>query len=130
VLKTVRWYALNVGIAIASTELLAAAYVWRYDGFGQGDLIPFLFWISPFGVLLSFIVTPGAAWTARRRLHLFIGMAIAAVVGAAVGFAWALFMAWSMGPWFGTFSFPVLTILVSGGAITSVLGFAFRRRLR
>jgi hypothetical protein len=115
-------------VAIAIAEGLAALVVWTGDGFGAGDLLPFVIWLLPFG-LLTFATTRALA-TLVRRLGATrpLRALFAAALGAAVGYAWTLAMAAMMGPWFGTFSFPVGWLLVVSGALAHAFALSAGRR--
>ena len=85
----------------------------------MGDLLALALWSLPFGPAIgtACVVVRSAERPEARTLR----MLVATVVGALLGLLWTLLMAWMMGPWFGTFSFPVLPILASSGALTLVV---------
>jgi hypothetical protein len=119
-------FFVSTAIAIAVAELGAFAYVTANDGFGRGDLLPFLIWLIPFGLLVATAVGVGQNWlhnagAAGRACY-------GAVAGAIVGVAWTFALAGIMGPWFGTFSFPVLRVLGGSGALSGTFASALWRR--
>jgi hypothetical protein len=94
----------------------AGCWVVLHDGFGMGDLYALAIWSLPFGVVVALAGVVLRRWR-RPRLRAVRG-ALAAALGAMLGILWTLAMIQMMGPWFGTFSFPVLPILTIGGALT------------
>lgn len=111
---------------MTSSVVGAGCWAALHDGFGMGDLLALVLWSLPFGVVIgaACVVLRRSERPETRALRVFI----AATVGALLGVLWTLLMVRTMGPWFGTFSFPVLPILASSGALT--LGaFASRSRV-
>lgn len=109
--------------AVVIAESLAAAVVAVRQGFGAGDLLPFLLWLVPFGVL-TFMTASLLARLARSLAAPLLRALVALGVGAAVGYGWTLAMFAMMGPWFGTFSFPVALVLTAAGALAHLLPIA------
>ena len=94
----------------------AGCWVAVHGGFGAGDLYALAFWSLPFGGIIA-IAGVALRSSMRPKVRVLRGFVVAAV-GALLGLLWTLLMAQMMGPWFGTFSFPVLPILASSGALT------------
>ncbi len=121
------YVVLGAAAAVVTASVVAAGcWAALHDGFGMGDLVALAIWSLPFGVII------GAACVVLRRavrpVARTLRVLVAATVGALIGVLWTLLMVRMMGPWFGTFSFPVLPILATSGALT--LGtFASRSRV-
>jgi hypothetical protein len=94
----------------------AGCWVAVYSGFGAGDLWALAFWSLPFGTIVG-VAGVVVRRSMRPKVRVLRGF-VAAAVGGLLGLLWTLLMAQMMGPWFGTFSFPVLPILASSGALT------------
>lgn len=104
----------------------AVCWVALNRGFGVGDLYALAFWSVPFG---SIVAAAGIVVRKyeRPKIRVLRGI-LAAAVGALLGLLWTLFMIQMMGPWFGTFSFPVLPILASSGSLTLAVVAAYSPR--
>lgn len=96
----------------------AEAWVLLHRGFGSGDVAAFAIWSIPFAGVVgtAALATTASRYPSARAFRL----AMAAAAGACLGILWTYFMAWGMGPWFGTMSFPVIQILPFAGAVTLV----------
>jgi hypothetical protein len=101
-------------------------YVVARDGFGRGDLLPFLVWATGLGLVVAAMAT--ALQTRHRGWSAPTRVITRSILGAATGYLWCVMMAWSMGPWFGTLSFPVLLVMTTSGAVAMVLGPAMQPR--
>jgi hypothetical protein len=101
---------------VTASVIVAGCWTALHDGFGIGDLVALALWSLPLGVII------GAAWVVLRRAvrpeTRALRVLVAATIGALLGVLWTLLMVRMMGPWFGTFSFPVLPILAASGALT------------
>ena len=102
---------------IASTCLIvsmivAAIVVALNNGFGARDIWSFLFWSIPFALGIASINLTRL----HCRLHLLFRYLMAVVIGIMVGVLWTFIVRIFLGPWFGAFSFPVLTCWAAGGA--------------
>ena len=121
-------FVVSALLAIATVEITALGYVEAHDGFGRGDLIPFSIWITPFGLAVGAAVLAGQRYLTKAGIAGIISYGL--ITGAAIGLLWTLALLWMMGPWFGTFSFPVLAILVVGGALSTAVGCGLWRKLK
>jgi hypothetical protein len=107
-----------IAVVLAAAAAGAGAWVVSHDGFGAGDIAALLLWSLPLGVgvaLASLAIRK--TWQPSSSL---LRVVVAAALGALLGSVWTLAIAWMMGPWFGTFSFPVLPILCMAGASAMV----------
>jgi|SRR5688572_9464719 len=116
--------AMMMVVVVALVE--AAICVELQGGFGRGDLVALGVWSLPFGgvVAAAALVLRRARRPQGRALRTLVGVA----VGAALGLLWTWMMVQMMGPWFGTFSFPVLPILAVAAALTLVVFVAPLRK--
>ena len=115
-------FTVSTLLAIAVAEVAALVYVEAHDGFGRGDLLPFLIWVVPFGLAIGIAVVGGGRWLAKTNRA--AAGAYGLTIGGGIGVAWTVLLAWMMGPWFGTFSFPVLYILLMSGALSAATACA------
>jgi hypothetical protein len=114
--KAIQW-VLGAATAVVVVALVeAACWVVLHDGFGMGDLYALAIWSLPFGVLVALAGVALRRWNLPERRA--VRGSLAAALGAMLGVLWTLTMIQMMGPWFGTFSFPVLPILAIAGALT------------
>jgi peptidoglycan/LPS O-acetylase OafA/YrhL len=114
--KAIQW-VLGATTAVAIVALIqAGCWVALHDGFGMGDLYALAIWSLPFGVLVALAGVVLRRWKRPKRRA--VRGTLAAASGAMLGLLWTLAMMQMMGPWFGTFSFPVLPILTIAGALT------------
>jgi hypothetical protein len=118
-------------VAMVLSSLGVACLFLALNGwFGAGDLEAFFYWtamyIAPFAPL-SLLFRIGM--TGRRAS---VRVPAAAIVGAGCGFGWTYLVARTLGPWFGTFSFPVLYcwILASATGLFAATLFPHRRAPR
>ena len=115
------WLRVLLAISIVPAGCVIGSYVMARvmvalnGGFGAGDLPVFFYSTLPFAVVL--LLPALVALVFRHRVHPFIRVALALVVGVASGFIWTVFNRWMLGPWFGAWSFPVLYCWVFGGAL-------------
>lgn len=116
VAKAIQW-VLGAATAVVVVALVeAGCWVVLHDGFGMGDLYALAIWSLPFGVVVALAGVVLRRWNRPKRRA--VRGSLAAAVGAILGLLWTLAMIQMMGPWFGTFSFPVLPILAIAGALT------------
>lgn len=101
-------------ICLAASDLVAVSTIILNRGFGAGDLWAFLFWCLPFVGIIAGIAP--LLMNLCCRLHVFIRIIVAALVGAVNGFIWTFVVASFLGAWFGAFSFSVLSCWIAGGA--------------
>jgi peptidoglycan/LPS O-acetylase OafA/YrhL len=114
--KAIQW-VLGAATAVVVVALVeAACWVVLHDGFGLGDLYALAIWSLPFGVVVALVGVALRRWNRPER-RAWRG-SLAAALGAMLGILWTFAMIQMMGPWFGTFSFPVLPILAIAGALT------------
>jgi hypothetical protein len=101
----------SFGLAVA----LAKGWTAAHAGFGKGDVVPFGLWTIPFaaGAGIVALLVRRSRWPSGRVPRLVA----ASAAGALWGIAWTYLMAWSMGPWFGTMSVPVVWLLMMSGAL-------------
>lgn len=112
----VRWKVplVSAVTCLAASMSLAAAKVALQSGFGAGDLMPFLFWTIPLSVAIGLVKTGLVA--ALRGRSSVVAHAVSGIVGVVVGVFWTFLVASWLGPFFGAFSFEVLTCWIVGGA--------------
>jgi hypothetical protein len=113
----VAYVAVGATVTVVTASLIGAfCWVVFHDGFGMGDLLALALWSLPFGAVIgtACVVLRSAERPGRRALRVLVATAM----GALFGLLWTLLMVRMMGPWFGTFSFPVLPILATSGALT------------
>ena len=114
--KAIQW-VLGASTAVVVVAVIeAGCWVVLHEGFGMGDLYGLAIWSLPFGVVVALAAVVLRSW-GRPRRRAMRGL-LAAALGALLGLLWTLAMIQMMGPWFGTFSFPVLPILTIAGAVT------------
>ena len=104
----------------------AGFWVAFHGGFGRGDLLALSVWSLPFGAVVATagLVLRGTEPPKARALRVWV----AAAAGGLLGLGWTLLMVQMMGPWFGTFSFPILPILSTSGALTLGVFTGYRPR--
>jgi hypothetical protein len=85
------------------------------EWFGVGDLDAFYYWTAPFAVLIALIALAANRLTIKRRL--FFRYLMCGFIGLVLGYGWTLFVAYSLGPFFYAFSFPVGLCWMAGGLI-------------
>lgn len=115
-LVMVRWKGplVSAFTCVAAAMLLAAAKVAFQSGFGASDLVPFFFWTIPLSVVIGLVKT--GLVTVLRGRSAVITYATSGIIGAVAGLLWTYLVASSLGPYFGAFSFEVLTCWIVGGA--------------
>ena len=111
-----------VGTVLGLSLLEAIVWVWMNDGMGSGDLLPFVLWSMPLGLLVAPV-----SYLLRGVSSRYLRTAASLAAGVLLGYGWTLAMAKMMGPWFGTFSFPVLPIFLLAASATLVF-FSLRKR--
>lgn len=115
VADVLRFVGLTVTVVIVALAE-AGCWVTVHEGFGMGDLFALALWSLPLGgVTASAGFVLRSAARPKGALRVFVAIAL----GALMGVLWTLLMAHMMEPWFGTFSFPVLPILVTSSALAS-----------
>jgi hypothetical protein len=114
--KAIQWVLGATTAVVVVAVIEAGCWVVLHDGFGMGDLYALAISSLPFGIVVALAGVVLRRWK-RPKLRAARG-ALAAALGAVLGLLWTLTMIQMMGPWFGTFSFPVLPILAIAGALT------------
>lgn len=114
--KAIQWVLGTTTAVVVVIVIEAGCWVVLNDGLGMGDLYALAIWSFPLGLVvalagMSLRSRNGPKRRAARRV-------LAVALGAMLGVLWTLAMIQMMGPWFGTFSFPVLPILTTAGALT------------
>lgn len=110
-------FLVGVTISVVIVALIeAGCWVALNRGFGAGDLYALAFWSLPFGGIIA-VAGVVMRRSERPKVRVLRGL-VAAAVGVLLGLLWTLLMIQIMGPWFGTFSFPVFPILASAGGLT------------
>lgn len=123
IVKAIQW-VLGVATTVVVVAVIeAGCWVVLHDGFGMGDLYALAIWSLPFGVIVALAGVALRSW--KHPKHRAVRGVLAAVLGAMLGVLWTLAMIQMMGPWFGTFSFPMLPILTIAGALTLGVAASF-----
>lgn len=125
----VRFSAIGVGLlGSAVAVLLCIVYVAANDWFGSGDIRSYALWSAPFSVLLASVALLTRDWL--QQLSRTRRYALAALLGLASGVVWTFAVALSMGPWVGTFSFPILYLWMLGGLSAMLIWAAYVGRTK
>ena len=124
------WVILRGAIAcLLASSVAAVISLALQEWFGVGDLDAFYYWTAPFTVLTAIIALVLNSLTTKRRP--LIRYLICGFIGLVLGYVWTIFVAYSLGPWFYAFSFPVGLCWMAGGllGLGSAPGFARRNRV-
>lgn len=114
---------LGSGLLAAATAMLGAAlFVSLANGFGSGDLAPFVIWCALLGIFVAVL----SVLILRLRLpeRRFARHGAAALIGLVGGVLFTISVAVGLGPLIGGFSFPVL-YLWTAGAVAGVMWAAW-----
>jgi hypothetical protein len=103
------------GAVFVAASMIGGAALAALRGRGFGDLRAFFFWTLPGAGLV--LLVAGLLSSATRGLTSLVAVVVHAVAGTALGFAWTLAAAASLGPWMRAFSFPVAPIWTIAGAL-------------
>jgi hypothetical protein len=114
--RVIQWVLGATTAVVVVAVIEAGCWVVLHEGFGMGDLYALAIWSLPFGVVIALAGVVLRSWARPNRRA--VRGSFAAALGAMLGVLWTLAMIQMMGPWFGTFSFPVLPILMIAGALT------------
>lgn len=117
-----RWqpFFIAVVVTLVISLLMAAIQVGLNNGFGSGDVLPFLLWSLPFAAVIALIRDKLFDFLRRRRVtHRYL---LAVLIGTASGVLWTYIVAIFLGAWFGAFSFSVLPCWIAGGAAAMIAG--------
>ena len=106
-------------LGCAGSSLIAEqVYVAAHEGFGAGDIWAFAFWLAQLSIVVGIVAlalgTLGCRSWFRHTLSIFVGL-----VG---GYVWTWFVYFTLGPWFGAFSFPVLHFWMLGAVVGLLIG--------
>lgn len=105
-------------VAVAGAVAAAAAYLSFNGWFGARDLPAMIVWSLPLGMMTAVTVRVLSRRLAgAKALWHYVALA---PVGVVLGVAWTFIVAFVMGGWIGTFSFPVLLCWVFGGASAGI----------
>ncbi len=105
------------GVALIAEQV----YVALHEGFGAGDIWSFVFWLVPLSVGVGIVALALGA----IRCHVWLRLALSVIIGLIVGYAWTWFVYFTLGPWFGAFSFPVLHLWMLGATVGLLCGGAY-----
>ena len=98
--------------ALIASFLVAILSLWMQSWFGVRDLYAFGFWTIPL-LAIVFGLAPRLHTFFLKRSHIAANL-LAFAFGFIAGFLWTLLVAIFLGPWFGTFSFPVIVCWIAG----------------
>jgi hypothetical protein len=116
VIGTDRWKApvVSAFICVAASMSLAGAKVAIRDGFGAGDLLAFFVWTVPLSLVVA-LIHEGLAGFLRARTRV-LTYTLSGMAGIFTGVSWTYLVALWLGPYFGAFSFEVLSCWIVGAA--------------
>ena len=100
-------------VCLLASSIAAIISLGSQDWFGVGDLSAFYYLTAPFVAITALIALGLGRLTTKRGL--FIRYLICGFIGLIAGYAWTIFVAYSLGPWFYAFSFPVGVCWMAGG---------------
>ena len=98
--------------------------IFHSDLYGTGDLPAFLFWTIGLSITLLFL-TAGLTRTTHGQSKIIKSVSWLSL-GPLVGFAWTVFVAIALGPWMGSFSFPVLYCWMGGATVAALASLTIR----
>jgi hypothetical protein len=98
--------------------------VFHSDLPGTGDLPAFLYWTIGLSITLFFL-TAGLTRTTHGQSKIIKSVSWLSL-GPLVGFAWTVFVAIALGPWMGSFSFPVLYCWMGGATVAALATLTIR----
>ena len=98
--------------------------IFHSDLYGTGDLPAFLFWTIGLSITLFFL-TAGLTRTTHEQSKIIKSVSWLSL-GPLVGFAWTVFVAIALGPWMGSFSFPVLYCWMGGATVAALASLTIR----
>lgn len=111
---------------IATAIIVAIGFLASRRWFGVGDLYAFTFW----SLILSIPIVSIALVLGRQlaRLSPVVGVGLAVVLGAILGYLSTLVVWKMLGAWFGAFSFPVFYCWLAGAITACVIATRIGRK--
>ena len=106
------WPSFYAGIGCLVASSMVAAFLSVRSGLGMGDIPAFVLWTLPFAVVVSALQAVLA--TRLRGLPTWATWFSLIVFGPVVAVAWTYVVGSILGPWFQTFSIPVLFCWLAG----------------
>jgi len=100
---------------ILTCAAVLAAILFNQDFFGKGDSYAFFFWTIPLAVGLS--ISGQTILQLFKTKAFLVRIILILLVAGLISFGWVYFIYMILGPWFNTFSFPVLYIWIAGNFI-------------
>jgi hypothetical protein len=113
-------------VCVVAALIPQQLYVLSRNGYGAGDLYPFVFWGVAFALLLGAFGL-GWAWL-TSGLPLVVRGLLGGIIGAGSGLLWTVIVRLLLGGWFGAFSFPVVYFWTIGGCFGLIFASLFGKR--
>lgn len=103
--------------------IAAIVIIYLKNGFGKGDIYPFVFWTVPLTVGIAF--NGRAVLNLCRSNHFLLRLVFITIIAGLLSLTWIYSVALILGPWIGTFSIPLFYIWI-GGNMTQLLFLDWR----
>lgn len=115
------------GVCVGVSMLMAVVKLVINRGFGASDIKTFFLWTIPLGIFIALV----KKWlvSSFRPWRIPVKYLVLGITGVAAGALWTYVVAFLLGPYFGAFSFQVLTCWVVGATSGLIAGLTYSSRL-